>query len=302
MRTVLSNLISESAKNDENFLLLTGDHGYALFDEIRKTSPEKFVNVGIMEQALISTAAGLSKVGYKPLCYGLASFVPIRVLEQIKFDLCLSNNPVKIIGDGAGLIYTNLGNSHYCGEDMSVLSPLEGIEIYSPGDPEEMRICYKEFISSDVPAYLRVGKCDNPKFNEVPLTSTKPYFTNKTNSNEICLVSTGAMLGIANQFSKEFNVSHLSIMKIKTIDKEALDHLKSFKHIIFFEEHVRKGGLTSAVTDLFIDSNTTLPKVTSYSLKNSFVSKAGSHQYALSEHGLATDQLRINLKCIIDAK
>lgn len=301
MRTVLSNLISQSAINDENFLLLTGDHGYALFDEIRKSSPDKFVNVGIMEQALISTAAGLSKVGFKPLCYGLASFVPIRVLEQIKFDLCLSNNKVKIIGDGAGLIYTNLGNSHYCGEDMAVLSPLEGIEIYSPGDAEEMRICYEEFINSNFPAYLRVGKCDNPSVNTKPLKTTKPYFTNTTSNKEICLVSTGAMLGVSHKLAKEFNLCHMSIMKIKTLDISALEQLSEFKHIVFFEEHVRKGGLTSAVTDLFIDSNTTLPKVTSFSLKNSFVNRAGSHQYALSEHGISNEQLHTKLKSIIDA-
>lgn len=299
MRTVLSNLISNSALSDENFLLLTGDHGYALFDEIRRTSPEKFVNVGIMEQALISTAAGLSKVGFKPLCYGLASFVPIRVLEQIKFDLCLPNLPVKIIGDGAGLIYTNLGNSHYCGEDMSVLSPLENIEIYSPGDPEEMRICYNEFISSNTPSYLRVGKCDNPKVNQTPLNSTKPYFTRLASNSDICFVSTGAMLGVANSLALEFDISHLSIMKIKMLDPNTMNLLKDYKHIIFFEEHVRKGGLTSAVTDQFIDANVTLPKITSFSLKNSFVSKAGTHQYALSEHGISTQQLREKLKCLI---
>ena len=298
MRTILSNKISNSAINDEDFLLLTGDHGYALFDEIRTNRPDQFVNVGIMEQALISMASGLSKVNFKPVCYGLASFVPIRVLEQIKFDVCLPKLPVKMIGDGAGLIYTHLGNSHLCAEDMAALMPLPHIEIYAPGDKEEMRICYDEFYNSDNPAYMRVGKCDNPNINEEKLVSTEPYFTHKADT-KICFVSSGAMLGTVNKFAKEMNVSHVSVMKLKPISNNLISMLKEFDHIIFFEEHVRKGGVVSAVTDLFIDHNEPLPKIDYFCLNSSFIDKAGTYQYALSEHGISIEQMRTRLNDIL---
>ena len=181
MRGILSEEIARSAKRNDDFLLLSGDHGYALFDELRKVRPEQFLNVGIMEQAMIGIASGLFKAGYKPMCYGLSSFVPIRVLEQIKFDVSLPRIPIKIIGDGAGLVYSVLGNSHLCAEDVSCLLPLPHIEIYSPGDPEEMRICYQEFSSSKNPAYLRVGKSDNPVVNTTLRGDTSPYFIHKNN-------------------------------------------------------------------------------------------------------------------------
>ncbi len=298
MRTILSNLISSSAVNNENFLLLSGDHGYALFDELRKCKPDQFVNVGIMEQALVSMSAGLSKVGFRPMCYGLASFVPIRVLEQIKFDICLPKLPIKLIGDGAGLIYTHLGNSHLCAEDIGALMPLPYIEIYAPGDKEEMRICYNEFYSSDMPAYLRVGKCDNPNVNTEELKNTEPYFTHKSTS-KTCFISSGAMLGTVNSFAKERDVSHISVMKLKPLSNSILDMIKDFDHIVFFEEHTRKGGLVSAVTDLAVDQHQSLPKIDYFCLNSSFIEKAGTYQYALSEHGISIEQMRERLSQIL---
>lgn len=296
MREVLSTMISESALNDDSFLLLTGDHGYALFDEIRKTAPNQFVNVGIMEQALISMAAGLSKVGFKPLCYGLSAFLPIRVLEQIKFDVCLPELSVKMIGDGAGLIYTTLGNSHHCAEDIAALRVLPSVEIFSPGDHHEMKACYQEFINSDKPSYLRIGKSDNPVFNQSELDSTEPYFTYRGSQKNICFVSTGAMGGVANNFAKEFDVSHISIMRVKPLHEVIVKMLSEYDEIIVFEEHARNGGLTSAITDFFVERRVRLPLIDTFCLKSSFVKKAGTYQYALSEHGISNVQIQKKLE------
>jgi transketolase len=295
MRTVLSRVIAEKAKTDPSFLLLSGDHGYALFDELRNKAPEKFINVGIMEQALIGMAAGLAKVGHRPMCYGLASFVPIRVLEQIKFDICLGKLPVKLIGDGAGLVYTHLGNSHLCAEDVSALSSLPDIEIFSPGDREEMEVCFEEYVSSDNPAYLRVGKCDNPNINELPLATTAPYLTHSTQS-KTAFVSTGAMLGSAHQFAKDFAVDHISIMRIKPLHREIVDMLKVYDRLIFFEEHVKRGGMMTAVIELLIESNSKIPQIDSFHLDSSFIHKAGKYQFAMSQHGISIEQMRAKLK------
>ena len=298
MREILSDMIANSALNDENFALMTGDHGYALFDQIRKVKPESFINVGIMEQGLISFAAGMAKVGFRPMCYGLAAFLPMRVVEQIKFDICLPKLPVKMIGDGAGLVYTILGSSHQCAEDISVLRSLPYIEIYSPGDPEEMRICYTEFSSSDSAAYLRVGKADSSNLNKEKFKDTKPYYTNVTES-KTCIISTGAMLGIANEIAKKNEVCHISIMRIKPLHIELLDMLKKYDQLIVIEEHGRVGGLTSAITDFLIDNEARVPKIKHFTLNHSFTNRAGSYQYALSEHGISHQQLSEQLSAIL---
>lgn len=298
MREVLSCMIANSAMNDENFILMSGDHGYALFDELRNAKPDSFLNVGIMEQGLVSFAAGMAKVGYKPMCYGLAAFVPMRVVEQIKFDVILPKLPIKFIGDGAGLVYTILGSSHQCAEDIGVLRTLPDIEIYAPGDPEEMRVCYKEFSTSDKPAYLRVGKADSSNLNKEQLSTSKPYYTHKTDSN-ICIISSGAMLEISNKQAKENNLSHISVMKIKPIHNEVIKMIQQYDHLIIIEEHNRVGGLCSTITDLLIDHNEKIPKITSLSLNSSFTKKCGDYQKALEQHNLSHEQIAKRIKSLL---
>lgn len=296
MREILSNKITQSAIDNPKFVALTGDHGYALFDEIRKKRPDQFLNVGMIEQAMIGIAAGLTKVGHKTLVYGLASFIPMRVIEQIKLDICYNNLPVKIIGDGAGLVYSVLGCSHHCAEDVSCLRSLPNIEIYSPGDPEELRICYDESVAYDGPTYLRVGKCDNPSVNTKKLSSTKPYFTHEVENSDTVFITTGAMLGIIHEFAKDFGVNHLSIMKLKPMDESLAEILPKFKKIVCFEEHSRYGGLTSCVTDFMVDHGLQIPKIIPFNLEDKFATHCGSHQYALSEHNLSNNQIKERLE------
>ena len=78
MRDAFSNALVAAAKKDPKVLLLTGDHGYALFDPFRKACPDQYINCGIAEQNMVGVAAGLAKAGFKPVVYGLAAFVPIR--------------------------------------------------------------------------------------------------------------------------------------------------------------------------------------------------------------------------------
>ena len=104
MRDSFSDALVAAAVKDPQVLLLTGDHGYALFDPFRKACPKQYINCGVAEQNMVGVAAGLAKAGFRPVVYGLAAFVPIRVLEQIKIDICYENLGVILIGDGAGLV------------------------------------------------------------------------------------------------------------------------------------------------------------------------------------------------------
>ncbi len=88
MRDAFSNALVEAAKSDPRVVLLTGDHGYALFDEFRRVCPDQYINAGIAEQNMVGVAAGLAKAGFRPVVYGLSAFVPIRVLEHIKLYVC----------------------------------------------------------------------------------------------------------------------------------------------------------------------------------------------------------------------
>src|SRR3974377_2454629 len=118
---------------------------------------------------MVGVAAGLAKGGLRPIVYGLSAFVPVRVLEQIKLDVCYENLPVIFVGDGAGVVYSSLGTSHQSTEDIAALRALPGMSIWSPPDDQEMTACMRLARQSEGPVYLRMGKADLGRLHaEVP--------------------------------------------------------------------------------------------------------------------------------------
>src|SRR4051794_9722869 len=158
MRNSFSAALVAAARRDPRVLLLTGDHGYALFDEFRRRCPGQYLNAGVAEQNMVGVAAGLAKGGLRPVVYGLSAFVPMRVLEQIKLDVCYENLPVVFIGDGAGVVYGTLGVSHQCTEDVAALRALPNLAILSPADDLEMTACMRLALAANGPTYVRMGK------------------------------------------------------------------------------------------------------------------------------------------------
>src|SRR5205085_2489462 len=109
---------------------------------------------------MVGVAAGLAKGGFLPIVYGLSAFIPMRVLEQIKMDVCYASLPVLFVGDGAGLVYGQLGASHQCTEDLAALRALPNLNIASPADRYELEYCFRSLLESGRPSYLRFGKAD----------------------------------------------------------------------------------------------------------------------------------------------
>ena len=125
---------------------------------------------------MVGVAAGLAKGGLRPVVYGLASFVPMRVLEQIKLDVCYEKLPVVFIGDGAGLVYSHLGSSHQCTEDVAALRAVPGMAILSPADADEMSACLALALRGNRPVYVRMGKADLGAVHLVPPAEVQVVF------------------------------------------------------------------------------------------------------------------------------
>jgi transketolase len=145
--------LSELAKNDKDVMFLTGDLGFSYFESFRGTYPDQFINVGIMEQSMVSIAAGLALGGKKPYCYSTAPFVTYRVLEQIRDDIAYQNMNVKLIGVAMsgfiGFTHTTYGT-----EDLHLFEKLPNIKAYAPKDENELKKLMIENI--DNPAYFRI--------------------------------------------------------------------------------------------------------------------------------------------------
>lgn len=135
--------------SDERLYLLVCDCGFAKIDRLHKAYPDRIINMGIMEQATVGIAAGMARAGLIPIIYSIASFIVYRALEQIKIDVVQMNRNVKIIGNGSGDYFKDLGECHHCKNDDVYLMNLIDMPIYNPNN-------FEEWINSTKGGYIRV--------------------------------------------------------------------------------------------------------------------------------------------------
>ena len=113
---------------------------------------------GVSEQYIVGMSAGLAKEGFLPYVNTISTFITRRCFEQIVIDLCLHKLPVKLIGNGGGLVYAPLGPTHQAIEDISILRPLPNISIIAPCDAIEMQKLLKDTVNLKGPLYIRIAK------------------------------------------------------------------------------------------------------------------------------------------------
>ena len=136
MRRVFGKIISDLADRDEKIVLLVGDIGYGIFDKFREKHPKKFFNLGICEQSLIGTAAGMSLEGLKPWVYTITPFLIERPFEQIKLDIDQQKANVKLVGFAD---YPNLGPTHSELNGKKLMKLFKNIKSYFPKDSKETK-------------------------------------------------------------------------------------------------------------------------------------------------------------------
>lgn len=288
MRAAFSAALTRLGQSDPNVLLLTGDHGYALFDEFRKACPAQFINAGIAEQNMVGMAAGLARVGFRPFVYGLAAFVPIRVIEQIKMDIAHDDLPVVLLGDGAGFVYSHLGPSHQSAEDIACARSVPGLSVMSPGDRFELTACMDLAYSLARPVYMRMGKADRGDVHSAPMSGLaegEPIEICAGSPDLPALIATGAMLSTAVQVAENEGMAVWSVPSIKPLSSEAIGSIaRKSAGIVVLEEHSVHGGLGAAVTEIV--SEIAPCKVLRVGIRDRFSQYCGSYDYLLREHGL----------------
>jgi transketolase len=277
----------EAARKDRRVVLLTGDHGYALFDEFRRLCPDQFLNAGVAEQNMVGVAAGLAKGGFRPLVYGLSAFVPVRVLEQVKLDVCHERLPVVLIGDGAGVVYSHLGCSHQSTEDVAALRALPHLAILSPADAHEMTACMGLACRAEGPVYLRMGKADlGPVHAAPPDLAWGRLCPVRAGRGGLAWVATGSMVRTALAAAEGWPGSSVwSAPCLKPLDAGPVAAVcRRHRAVIVLEEHSVYGGLGSAVAE--VASACAPTWVCRVGIPDRFSERCGSYAYLLGEHRL----------------
>jgi transketolase len=289
MRACFSETLVALASADPSVLLLTGDHGYALFDAFRRACPAQYINAGIAEQNMVGVAAGLARTGFRPFVYGLSAFVPVRVVEQIKIDVAHDNLPVIFIGDGAGFVYSQLGTSHQSTEDIACARAIPNLSVYSPADRFELAVCMRMAYQTKAPIYMRVGKSDRGDVHiAAPQAKIGQLLEARSGrSGDVVFIATGAMVRTAIEIASQSypDAAVWSAPYIKPIDHEQVTSIcRHSRVVVVLEEHSVFGGLGSVIAE--IASEYSPVKILRVGVRDRFSHFCGSYEYLLREHGL----------------
>lgn len=297
MREAFSSALVRLALADPKVLLLTGDHGYALFDEFRKRCPDQYINAGIAEQNMVGMAAGLARVGFRPFVYGLAAFVPIRTVEQIKLDIAHDDLPVVLLGDGAGFVYSHLGTSHQSTEDIACTRAIPGLEVLSPADRFEMTATMDYAYAANGPVYLRMGKSDRGDVHAGSVGALQPgrlIQVREGRGDRPGLIATGSMVRAALDVAQPLDLAVWSAPVLKPlVADDVCAAARATTGLVTLEEHSVLGGLGAAVSE--ITSEHEPVRVLRIGVPDRFSAHCGTHAYLLREHGLDTDSVRTRI-------
>ena len=252
MRRAFADTLITLATNDPKIILLTGDLGFGVFDSYQSLFPDRFINVGICEQAMVDISAGLAMEGYKPIIYSIASFMTGRAWEQIKISLSFHNLPVVVVGAGGGYLYSKAGTTHHAIEDLALMSLLPNMTVTAPGCPSEVSALLPQLVNLSGPSYMRIGRYGEPEYEGEQTIVGKARELRQ--GGKIALLTTGDMAEVcvrASDMMADNGSTRPTVYQfhtIKPLDTDTLDDLsKDVDIFIIIEEHIPIGGLYAAV-------------------------------------------------------
>lgn len=229
MRKQFNRTVMELAEQDKKIVLLFGDVSVYLFNNFKERYPERFYNVGICENTIISAAAGLSAQGFHPFVHSIVPFITERSFEQIKLDLCYNRFGANIVSCGASFDYAWDGPSHNCYNDLAILRLLPHMEVIQPGSTKELDILLRSQYNNGKTTYFRLS--DNPHAVDIPVEFGKAAIL-KNNSAKTTVMTAGPILENVLEVCRDLNVNIVYFHTIKPIDKEVIGQFRDTKIIV----------------------------------------------------------------------
>lgn len=273
--------------------------------KFKEKYPERFFNVGIAEQDLIGTAAGLAASGKIPFASSFAVFITGRAYDQIRLMAGISHLPIRIVGSHAGLLTGEDGASHQSLEDVSLMRGIPGMTVIQPCDSVETEKAVKALVSLKGPAYLRLGRGKVPILNSQNYNFKIGKGTTLKDGKDIAIIASGALVHIAIEAAESLKKENISarvinIHTIKPIDKElVIKAAKETGAIVTAEDHSIYGGLGTAVEEVLSESIPTI--VGKVAVKDCF-GESGKPEELYKKHGFTADNIAKVVKGILRRK
>lgn len=242
LRNEFANTMQRLATVDEDLVVLVGDISHGIFKDFARENPMRYFNIGICEPTIVSMSAGLSKVGLIPVAHTIAPFITERSYEQIKLDLGYQGLSANIVSVGSSFDYAQLGCSHHCYTDVSLLSHLKHASIFLPSNSGEFEVLFSKSYRNGGINYFRLT--ENAHGVETP--NLEP--------GKVCKVRDGedlTIVALGPQLKNAMSVAEL--LSVENIYSEVL-YVHTFKplELDVIEKSVRKTGRLATLEELSV--------------------------------------------------
>lgn len=249
--------LKAAGEADERVVALCADlTDSTQMSKFKEAFPERFVEIGVAEQNLVTVASGMARAGKIPFTSSYAAFSPGRNWEQIRTTICLNDQPVVVVGSHAGVSVGPDGATHQMLEDIALMRVLPNMVVIAPGDSVEAEKATQAIAASGKPAYLRLAREKTPIFSleKSPFEIGKAYVLRT--GKDITLLGTGTMtyqlLVTAEELKKHgVDAEVVHVPTIKPLDEATI--LKSVTktgRVVTAEEAQINGGFGGAIAEL----------------------------------------------------
>lgn len=300
MRKVCLDTVLKLARRDPRVVFIGSDLGAGVMDEMKKELPERFFMEGIYEANVVGMAAGMAMDGYIPFVNTIATFLTRRSFEQVALDLCLHRLPVRLIGNGGGVVYAPLGPTHLAVDDFALMRVLPNMTVMAVSDADEMRRLMECTLDWPDPIYIRLAKGGDRIVSreENGFEIGKAIVLRRASvANSVLFASTGAMsssaLEAADLLAEQgIDSTVLHFHTVKPLDVEMLvSCARQASAIVTVEEHSLVGGFGSSVVEALTDNLLNVPPVRRLGLADAYAQHYGSQNDLLESAGLMPAQI-----------
>lgn len=244
MRKQFRETVMNISENDDRTVMIFGDVSVYLFDDFKKKYPDRFYNMGICENTLITIGAGLSSQGLIPFIHTITPFITERSFEQIKLDMCYNKFGGNILTCGATFDYAWDGPTHYCFTDLSILRLLPGIEVIQPGSRKELDILLRSQYDNGKTTYFRLS--DYPHNINIDSIKFGKGIIIKNQYSNVTIMTAGPILENVVKACSDLDINIVYFHTIKPIDKELILKFKDTKILVIHDAF----GLYDAICEV----------------------------------------------------
>lgn len=311
MRDGFGEALVELGERNTDVVVLTADLAESTrVKEFADKFPDRFFQVGVAEQALITVAAGMAHAGKIPFTTSYAVFSPGRTFEQIKVTAALNDVPIKIIGAHAGFGASMYGATHQSLEDIALMRVIPNMVVEVPADFYEAKKATLAIADNGKPSYLRLARQDSPEIRdrdgEMEYRIGKANVLYEGKDPQVAIIGCGPILSeglaAAEELSKiGIETQVINCHTVKPIDDIAITNAARIcGGIVTIEEHQIMGGLGSAVAEVVVQGHQVPMEFVG--VKDSFGESAKTYQELWKKYGLTKESIIEAAKKVIQRK